>query len=292
VVPAPIKISIVTPCLNSREFIGRTVRSVIEQSYDSLEYIVADGGSTDGSLEVLARYTEEIAHLLSAPDRGHYDAINKGFGRSTGEIMGWLNSNDVHLPWTLSIVSDIFSAFPAIEWLTTTVPLAIDQRDRVVAAHRFPGFERKAFLAGENIPIGDWPHTDWIQQEATFWRRSLWERSGAKLEPLVACDFELWARFFNHARLYGINVPLAGFRIHDDQRSRALRARYHEEAYSAFRRHGGRVPGRAERICRRMLRKFTPMRWRAALGLIQRRPIVTFVEESRRWQILEQYHNA
>ncbi len=285
----PARISIVTPCLNSRDFVDRTVRSVVEQNYANLEYIVADGGSTDGSLEILARHGEHIAHLLSGPDQGHYDALNKGFGRSTGEIMGWLNSNDIHFPWTLSIISEIFGTFPAIEWLTTLVPVAIDERDRVVAAHRFPGFGRKAFRRGENIPIGGWPRTDWIQQEATFWRRSLWERTGAKLEALVACDFELWARFFNRAPLYGVEVPLAGFRIHRDQRSRSLRGRYNDEAFASFRRHGGRIPGRATTFCQRVLQRIVPGRWRIAFGLSEARPIVRFAEQSGAWQIVEHY---
>lgn len=288
-VAVPIKISIVTPSLNSRDFIDRAVCSVIDQNYGNLEYIVADGGSSDGTLEILARHADDIAHLLSAPDRGHYDALNKGFERSTGEIMGWLNSNDLHFPWTLSIVSEIFSAFPAIEWLTTTVPLAVDERDRVVAAHRFPGFGQKAFRKGENIPIGGWTKTDWIQQESTFWRRSLWERAGAKLEPLVACDFELWARFFSHAPLYGVAVPLAGFRLHEDQRSQSLRVRYQEEAYAAFRRHGGKVPTSAAIVCRQVLERLVPGRWRIALGLSEPRPIVTFAEQSRAWQIVQHY---
>src|SRR5579864_1442509 len=189
---APLKISIVTPCLNSREFIDRTIRSVIDQNYDTLEYIIADGGSTDGSLDVIRKHGAAISQVVSEPDRGHYDAINKGFSKSTGEVMGWLNSNDIHFPWTLSVVSEIFSAFPSIEWATTSFPLVVDQRDRVVSAHRFYGFGRKAFWRGQNMPIGAWRHNHWIQQEGTFWRRSLWERAGAKLEPVVACDFELW----------------------------------------------------------------------------------------------------
>lgn len=285
----PARISIVTPCLNSRDFVEQTVRSVVEQNYGNLEFIVADGGSTDGSLDILAGYEKHIAHLLSGPDNGHYDALNKGFAHSTGEIMGWLNSNDIHFPWTLSIVSEIFRAFPAIEWLTTLVPTVIDEHDRVVAAHRFPGFGLKAFRKGENIPIGNWPKTDWIQQEATFWRRSLWDRTGAKLEPLVACDFELWARFFEGAQLYGVEVPLAGFRIHRDQRSRTLRRLYNDEAFAAFHRHGGRVPGRAATFCHRALERVVPLRWRIKLGLSERRPIVRFAEQSGAWQIAENY---
>lgn len=286
---APIRISLVTPCLNSRAHIGRTLSSVLDQSYANLDYIVADGGSTDGSLEIIGRYRDRLSHTLSELDKGHYDAINKGFALATGEVMGWLNSNDVHFPWTLSLIAEIFASLPEIEWLTTTLPLAIDETDRVVGGHCLPGFAQAAFRRGENMPMGSWPSTVWIQQEATFWRRSLWERAGARLEPLIACDFELWARFFATARLYGVDVPLAGFRLHDDQRSQSLRARYREEAQIALLRHGGRLPVRATTLCRRLARRMVPGALYARFGLSEPRPIASYEPQIRRWRIIERY---
>jgi glycosyltransferase involved in cell wall biosynthesis len=286
---ASLKISIVTPCLNSRDFIDRTIRSVTEQNYDNLEYIIADGGSTDGSLEIIGAHGAAVSHVLSEPDRGHYDALNKGFSKSTGEVMGWLNSNDIHFPWTLSVVSEIFAAFPEIEWATTSFPLAVDLKDRVVSAHRFEGFGRTAFWRGQNMPIGAWRHSHWIQQEGTFWRRSLWERAGARLEPLVACDFELWARFFTKTRLYAIEAPLAGFRLHRNQRSQSLQAQYNSEARAALLRHGGRMPGRFTTFVDRIFRKAMPTRWRAAVGLAETCPVVSYVSDDGRWQLVERH---
>lgn len=286
---APIRISLVTPCFNSGAYIGHTLSSVLDQGYANLDYVVADGGSTDGSLEVIGHYRDRLSHVLSEPDKGHYDALNKGFTRTTGEVMGWLNSNDVHFPWTLLVAAEIFAGLPEVEWLTTTLPLAIDEDGRVVSGQCLPGFSGSAFRRGENMPTGSWPSTVWIQQEATFWRRSLWERAGARLEPLVACDFELWARFFTTARLYGVDVPLAGFRLHDDQRSQSLRARYHEEARNAFSLHGGRLPARATTFGRNLARRVMSGALHARLGLSESRPIVSFEAQSKRWRIVERY---
>src|ERR1700730_6856376 len=98
--PDPMIISIVTPCLNSGEFIDRTICSVVHQKCFAVEYIIADGGSTDGTLDSIRRHGSAISRVVSEPDEGHYDAINKGFAISTGQVMGWLNSSDIYFPWT------------------------------------------------------------------------------------------------------------------------------------------------------------------------------------------------
>ena len=282
-------ISVVTPCLNSAPFIERTLRSVIDQRYPELEYVVADGGSTDGSLAIIDTYRGSLSQVLSEPDDGHYDALNKGFARTSGEVMGWLNSNDVYFPWTLSIVGEIFSILPEVEWLSTTLPLAVDETDRVVYSHSFPGFCVEAFRGGENMQGDPRRRTYWIQQEATFWRRSLWEKAGARLNPLVACDFELWARFFRFARLYGVAIPLAGFRLHGGQRSVALGQRYAEEAMAAFLREGGEVPSDGELRRLALGRRFLPQRWQVALGICRPRPIVVYAPDHGGWQVEHRY---
>src|SRR5712672_634542 len=111
------KISLVTPSFNQGSFLEETIRSVLDQNYPNLEYVVIDGGSTDGSVEIIKKYERRLTWWISAPDGGQYEAINKGFARTTGEIMAWLNADDKYLPWTLSVVGDLMSTLPQVEWL-------------------------------------------------------------------------------------------------------------------------------------------------------------------------------
>lgn len=116
------KISIVTPSYNQGEFIEATINSILTQNYPNLQYIIIDGGSTDGSVEIIKKYEKYLHFWCSEPDAGQYDAINKGFARSSGEIMAWLNSDDMYCPWVFKTVADVMSDFSEIEWLTTLNP--------------------------------------------------------------------------------------------------------------------------------------------------------------------------
>jgi glycosyltransferase involved in cell wall biosynthesis len=106
------KISIVTPSFNQGRFIEKTILSVIEQDYPNLEYIIIDGGSTDESVEIIKKYEKHLAYWVSEPDRGQSHAINKGFERATGEIFGWLNSDDWYHPGALKALAEAFAANP------------------------------------------------------------------------------------------------------------------------------------------------------------------------------------
>ncbi|MDB6151265.1 MAG: hypothetical protein JWQ44_2713 [Chthoniobacter sp.] len=241
------RISIVTPSLNQAPYLQTALSSVLDQQYPSLEYVVMDGGSKDGSVEIIQRNEGRLAFWTSASDGGHYAAVNAGFARTTGEIMGWLNADDQYLPWTFSVVGEIFTHLPEVQWLTTRWPLRWDRRGRAVRCANRVGYSRGDFFRGEYLP-GDGRSV--IQQESTFWRRSLWEKAGGKLEtsfPLGG-DFELWARFFQHAELYSADTPLGGFRMHGDQRSALEREQYDADVRRALRLHGGKVPSRWRRL--------------------------------------------
>lgn len=217
--PLP-RITLVTPSFNQAEFLEATLRSVIDQGYPNLEYIVIDGGSSDGSVDVIRRYSEHLAYCVSEPDRGHGHALNKGFNRSTGVVMGWINSDDILLPGSLYLVGSLFAQFPEMEWLTSP-GAAIEPGGRIIGTHAKTPWTRARFLLARK---------HWIQQESTFWRRDLWERTGAGLsEEVLACDHELWARFFRHARLYQTDGLIGAFRYRPAQRSLELRNRYLRE---------------------------------------------------------------
>ena len=207
------KISIVTPSYNQGEFLEETILSVISQNYPNLEYIVIDGGSTDDSVEIIRKYEKYITYWVSEKDNGHAHALNKGFEKSTGEIMAWINSDDKYFEWTFKTISEIYSNFKEVEW---TLGL-------------YSNFDRRGVLmSGVNSVrsvyknVFDYLFRDLhIQQESVFWRRSLWEKSGGYIseEVKLMVDTELWCRFFVHARLYHIDQVIGGYRIYGLNRS-------------------------------------------------------------------------
>jgi glycosyltransferase involved in cell wall biosynthesis len=218
---------------------------VLDQGYPDLEYIVIDGGSTDGSAQIAERYAHRLHYWRSEPDGGQYAAINAGFARSSGEIMAWLNADDQYMPWTLSVVGEVFARFPDIEWLTSQYQVIWDERGRAVHCGYHPRFSRRAFFRGMHLPGNIRYHRAGIQQESTFWRRALWDRAGGGVDERLsfAADFELWARFYQHAELFGLSTPLGGFRRHADQKTAGSGRAYHDEAMAALLRHGGRPFG-------------------------------------------------
>lgn len=290
-------ISIVTPSFNQGKFLDDAMRSVLTQGYPNLEYVVMDGGSSDCSVEVIRKYEDRLIYWESQPDQGQYDAINRGFARTTGGIMAWLNSDDMYTPLTFSLVADIFASFPQIEWLTSMHPVTWDAHGQAVKIDFTGGFSRQSFEKGGNFPGKGSHGRRWIQQESTFWRRSLWERAGGRLDTSLqlAADFELWARLFQHADLYGVNVQLGGFREHGDQLSVHRREQYMHECEETLRSYGRWPCSKLEDLLRGgfwkvfRLHSLTPFPLPVRLALIRAGvfyPTQVLVRSGGKWEII------
>jgi glycosyltransferase involved in cell wall biosynthesis len=288
-----ISITVVTPSFNQAAFLGATIDSVLSQNYANLEYRVIDGGSTDGTVQILDSYGAQLDFCCSEPDHGQYDALNKGFQYSTGDIMAWINSDDMYTPWAFKVVNEIFSTLPEVEWLTTLCPIMWSASGAATYCFQRGGYTRCGFFNGENVPYSRWYTLGAIQQESVFWRRSLWEKTGAYLNgstyPLAA-DFELWARFFQHADLYTVPVPLGGFRYHCNQRSVIQAEQYIAEAQQVLDAYKGRPMGRmrgiATKVCKDYIRLPHSLRRLAVkLGLKQPHKHCIFNADLQRWQV-------
>ncbi|HSI61627.1 MAG TPA: glycosyltransferase family 2 protein, partial [Candidatus Saccharimonadia bacterium] len=205
-------ISMVTPSYQQAEFLERTMHSILGQNYPRLDYHVWDGGSTDGSVDIIQKHADKLASWGSERDTGPANAINKGFTRSKGEIMAWLNSDDLLTPGTLQFVAHYFATHPEVDAIYGHRHI-INERDWQVGRWVLPRHNGEMLLWGDYIP-----------QETLFWRRSLWEKSGAHLDESFkfAFDWDLLLRFQRAgARIKRLPWFLGCFRVHEQQKSSA-----------------------------------------------------------------------
>lgn len=203
------KISIITPSLNQGSFIQETIESVLAQNYPNLEYLIMDGGSTDNTLDVLALYSGRL-HWVSEKDDGQTHAINKGLSRSSGDIVTYLNADDLLLPGALHTVAHIFMTVPHVVWTTGKCRI-IDEANREI---------RSLITAYKNF----WLHIhsrpallvmDYISQPATFWRADLLTRLGFLDENLhYVMDYDYWLKLYAESPPVFIPEYLAAFRLH------------------------------------------------------------------------------
>ena len=207
------KISIITPVFNQADYIEATIQSVLNQNYPNLEYIIVDGGSTDGTLEIIKKYENAIFKYISEPDKGMYDALNKGFSLSSGELMGWINSDDLLLEKALFNVSQLFNDLHKVSWIQG-VHNFIDLNGNIIDTRKPKAFSFMRILSHD---------FKWIQQESTFWKRSLWDKAGGYIDDTykLAGDFELWFRFFQHDKLYNAELSIGAWRKREGQLSGA-----------------------------------------------------------------------
>lgn len=250
-------VSVVVPSYNQGPWIDACLRSLFGQRDPALEVIVVDGGSTDGTREALERWRPRLAHCVVEPDDGQADAIAKGFALARGEILAWLNSDDMHLPWTIARWREAFSR---------DAGLGMVHGDRVVVdgsglvtGYRCLPPHRAAWLRR-------WP---WTHQETAAWRRELYARVGGIDRSLrFAMDYDLFARFFRAAPCLHVRAPLGAFRWHPASKSATLQSTVGAEEASLVRaRHGIRGSSRAH-----PLRIATSAAVRAATAMHALRP--------------------
>jgi glycosyltransferase involved in cell wall biosynthesis/predicted nucleic acid-binding Zn-ribbon protein len=230
----PPVISIVTPSFNQVEFIGKTIRSVLGQGYPRLEYIVKDGGSTDGTIKLLDSYRRSLHHCEVGADEGQAHAINLGFSHASGEVMAYLNSDDLILPGALAYVARYFQRHPEVD-VVYGHRVLVDEDDKEVGRWIVPKHRDETL---------SW--ADYVPQETLYWRRRLWEENEIELneESQFALDWDLMLQFRDAgARIVRLPRFLGAFRVHSAQKSSAdlQTAGAREMAKIRERVHGRRV---------------------------------------------------
>jgi glycosyltransferase involved in cell wall biosynthesis len=208
-----MRISIVTISFNQAKFLESAITSVLRQNYEDLEYIVVDAGSTDGSLDIIEKYRRQIARIINEPDKGPADGLNKGFHYATGEILGYLNADDIYLPGTIKKVADYFLHTP-IRDVVCGGGIIIDEYGKILRKVFSDPFNRRRYLYGAVT----------ILQQSTFFRRNAFEESGgfnilnstcwdgelilsfSRQKKKITSVYELWSAF----RIYGNSISGSG----------------------------------------------------------------------------------
>jgi glycosyltransferase involved in cell wall biosynthesis len=225
----PPLVSIITPSYNQARYLEETIQSVLSQDYAPLEYIIVDGGSTDGSREIIQRFADRLAWWVSEPDAGQTDAINKGFSRAQGEILAWLNSDDTYLPGAVASAVAYLQQHPEVGMVYGDANL-VDEHGELIA--KFPAAQtdyRRLRRGYVHIP-----------QQAAFFRAALWRQVGP-LDPTFyfAMDYDLWVRLARLSQLHYLPQTWANFRLHGGGKSVTADERCWPEMLRVHQREGG-----------------------------------------------------
>lgn len=213
-------VSIITPSYNQAKYLEQTMLSVLNQDHPSIEYIVVDGASTDGSVEIIKKYAGKLAHWESAKDKGQAEAINKGFARATGEIVAWLNSDDYYLPGTVRAAVKVFEEHPEIVLVYANM-LAVDENGQTFNT-----------LTYKQLTLEDLLCFQIIGQPSVFMRRSaLQKTSGLDLTFHFLLDHLLWIKIAKHGKILHINQTWSAARYHAEAKNVAKAAEFGREAF-------------------------------------------------------------
>jgi glycosyltransferase involved in cell wall biosynthesis len=231
-----VKISIVTPSYNGLRFLPRAAESILSQTGDfEWEWIVVDGGSVDGTVEYLKGANDPRLSWTSEPDRGQSDAINKGLARATGDVVAWLNTDDVYTPGALDAVSRAFTSNPRANWLVGRYEV-IDESDRTIRSSVVRYKERSLRRYTYRALLRE----NFVSQPAVFWRRAF----GAEVGPLDrslhwTMDYDLWLRMGAKSDPLFLDQVLAQFRLHPQSKTGKVDRRQFDEQYAVARRYLG-----------------------------------------------------
>ncbi len=222
-------VSIVTPSFNQARFLGDSIESVLNQDYPRIEYIVVDGGSNDGSQEIIASYGERISSWISEPDSGQTDAVNKGFSMAHGDIFAWLNSDDTYLPGAVSMAVQYLLEHSEIGMMYGKA-FYVDQEGKAIARYPAGKTSYKGLRRGINT----------IPQQTMFFRSILWKMVGP-LDPsfFYAMDYDLWVRIAAVAPIGFHPHFMANFRLQEDSKSLTQAYRCWPEMMRVHFREGG-----------------------------------------------------
>jgi len=242
--PSWPRVSIITPSFNQAPYLERTIISIHNQGYPNLEHVVIDGGSTDGSVEILKRYGKRFAYWHSGPDRGQSDAINLGSSKATGQYMMWINSDDLLMPGALHRLVETFRQHPDAD-LVYGNQVEIDHADRVIKRLYTTDFDIRDFIWEVNIIV---------HQQSALWRKDLFDNLGGLRLFRYAMDYDLIYRMFRAgARFHLIPDFLSAFRVHSEglTGSGEVARKRGKEVDAAFRDFTGRDRNRWDRVVRR-----------------------------------------
>ncbi len=251
------KVSIVTPSYNQGQFLEASIQSVLAQSYPNIEYIAVDGGSKDNSPEILKKYEQHFAWWVSEKDKGHADALNKGFSHATGEILAWLNSDDVYLPNAVAEAVEILQKHPEASMVYGDADL-IDNSGAKIGQFASRQTDYRRLLRGSvHIP-----------QATTFFRADLWRRVGPlDLSLFFSFDYDLWVKLAKVSQVLYVPRRWAQFRIHDDGKTIVNDDRCYPDMLRVLQREGGGWLSwlRLRMIARKLFYSWLPWRFRLRL---------------------------